>query len=208
MIHYWPFWIAGASTAVVGFVLFRRTPSGRQTWDWVKINMPIFGTMVRKVAISRSLRTLGAMIGAGVPVLDAMRLCADVSNNYFYEQLWQRVQDQVATGKRICEALAGSPLFPPMLVQMISTGEETGKLDKVLQRVSGFYDQEVEASLKTTDRNDRADHDFRHGRGRRRHCHVAVAADLLAQPSRGMRENARIPAGQQTILAICLTRIA
>ncbi len=149
MIHYWPFWIAGAVAAVVGLVLFRRTPRGKQTWDWLKIQTPLFGTMVRKVAISRSLRTLGAMIGSGVPVLDAIRLCADVANNYFYEQLWLRVQEQVATGKRICEALAGSPLFPPMLVQMISTGEETGKLDKVLDRVSGFYDQEVEGSLKT-----------------------------------------------------------
>ncbi len=105
--------------------------------------------MARKVAISRSIRTLGGMIGAGVPVLEAIRLCADVSSNYYYERLWLGVLDQVATGKRICEALAGTPLIPPMLIQMIATGEETGKLDKVLQRVSGFYDQEVEGALKT-----------------------------------------------------------
>ena len=153
MIHYWPFWIAGSVAAVVGLVLFRRTPRGKQTWDWLKIQTPLFGTMVRKVAISRSLRTLGAMIGSGVPVLDAIRLCADVANNYFYEQLWLRVQEQVATGKRICEALAGSPLFPPMLVQMISTGEETGKLDKVLDRVSGFMDQRGRGYAKNPDRN-------------------------------------------------------
>jgi type IV pilus assembly protein PilC len=149
LIDYWPAWLAGAVAIVVGLVVSRRTPGGLQIWDWCKIHAPLFGPMVRKVAISRSIRTLGSMIGAGVPVLEAIRLCADVSSNFYYERLWLEVLDQVATGKRICEALAGTPLIPPMLVQMISTGEETGKLDKVLQRVSSYYDQEVEGALKT-----------------------------------------------------------
>jgi type IV pilus assembly protein PilC len=149
LLQYWPFWIAAAIVLIAGLIYSRRTPRGLQAWDWVKIRAPLFGAMARKVAISRSIRTLGGMIAAGVPVLEAIRLCADVSSNYYYERLWLGVLDQVATGKRICEALAGTPLIPPMLIQMISTGEETGKLDKVLQRVSGYYDQEVEGALKT-----------------------------------------------------------
>ena len=82
-------------------------------------------------------------------MLDALRLCAEVSGNYHYERLWYDVRDQVTAGKRICEVLSGNPLFPRVLVQMIASGEETGKLDYVLERVSTYYDQEVDTSLKT-----------------------------------------------------------
>jgi len=101
------------------------------------------------VVISRSLRTLGAMVGAGVSILDALKLSAEVSGNFFYEQLWMKVLDDVTGGDRICESLAGEPLFPSTLVQMIGAGEDTGKLDHVLEKVSSHYDQEVEMSIKT-----------------------------------------------------------
>jgi type IV pilus assembly protein PilC len=150
LIHHWPWFLVGAIATIVGLVFAKRTPHGTQAWHWLKINFPIIGPMVRKVAISRSVRTLGSMVAAGVPVLDALRLCADVSNNFYYERMWMHVIEQVTSGKQICEGLADNPLFPPMLVQMISTGEATGKLDRVLEKVSIYYDQEVDASIKTT----------------------------------------------------------
>ncbi len=104
--------------------------------------------MNRKVVISRSIRTLGTMLSSGIPVLDALDLAAEVSGNYYYEQLWRRVAQEVMGGKQVFESLATSKLFPPMLVQMISAGEQTGKLGSVLERVSNYYDQEVETSLK------------------------------------------------------------
>ena len=137
------------SLLVGGFFYGKRTEPGRKVWDWMKINMPIIGPMFRKVAISRSIRTLGTMIASGVPMLDAFRLSSEVAGNYYYEQLWLDVLEQVTAGKQIHETLHGNPLFPPMLVQMISSGEETGKLDDVLAKVSNYYDQEVETSLKT-----------------------------------------------------------
>ncbi len=149
MINYWPLWVAGAVAMVAGFFFGKRTDEGKRLWDWCKINVPLGGPMLRKVIISRSIRTLGTMLASGVPVLDALRMCADVAGNYFYERLWLHVLDQVTSGKQIWESLANNPLFPPMLVQMISTGESTGKLDIVLERVSGYYDQEVESSIKT-----------------------------------------------------------
>jgi type IV pilus assembly protein PilC len=149
LIEYWPFWLAGCVALAAGFFFGKRTEQGKQIWDGFKIHAPLSGAMLRKVIISRSIRTLGTMVASGVPVLDAIRLCADVAGNFYYERLWLRVLDQVTGGKQICEALAGNPLFPPMLVQMISTGEETGKLDIVLERVSTYYDHEVESSLKT-----------------------------------------------------------
>ena len=149
-LDYWQFWLAGSVALVVGFVLGKRTQPGRQAWDWVKINAPILGPMFRKVVISRSIRTLGTMLSSGVPMIDSIKLCAEVSGNYYYEQLWLQVLDQVNGGKRICEVLAGTTLMPRVLAQMISSGEETGKLDHVLERVSTYYDQEVETALKTT----------------------------------------------------------
>ena len=78
----------------------------------VKIHIPLIGPIFRKVTISRSIRTLGTMLASGVPMLDAIKLSGEVSGNCHYEKTWQEVRDQVTTGKRICEVLAGNGLFP------------------------------------------------------------------------------------------------
>lgn len=146
---YWYFWLGGAVLLVAGYVFAKRTEQGRRVLDLVKLHLPILGPMFRKVTISRSISTLGTMLANGVPMLEAVKLCGQVSGNYHYEKTWERVRDQLTTGKRICEVLAGDPLFPPVLVQMIASGEETGKLDYVLERVSGYYDHEVDTAIKT-----------------------------------------------------------
>jgi type IV pilus assembly protein PilC len=150
LLDYWPLWIVVAIGGTIGFVFGKRTEAGRQALDWVMINLPIVGPMVRKVTISRSIRTLGTMVASGVSMLDAIRLTAEVSGNYYYERIWLRVLDEITQGNRIVDALRNEPLLPPTLVQMIGAGEETGKLDTVLAKVSGYYDREVETSLKAT----------------------------------------------------------
>lgn len=150
MLHHWYLWLLGGAAAVAGFIYGRRTEIGRKILDWLKINSPIVGPLFRKVTISRSIRTLGTMLASGVPVMDAIRLAGAVSSNYYYEKLWEKVLDEVSGGKRICEILQGNPLFPRVLVQMIAAGEDTGKLDEVLEKVSTYYDGEVETSLKAT----------------------------------------------------------
>jgi type IV pilus assembly protein PilC len=149
LIHYWVLWLIAVVAAVVGFCFGRRTEQGRIAWDWLVINCPLLGAIYRKVILSRSIRTLATMVAAGVPVIDSIKLCSEVAVNIHYKKVWDRVLDQVTAGQRIHEALAGNPLVPNVLVQMIASGEETGKLDYVLERVSNYYDQEVEASLKT-----------------------------------------------------------
>ncbi len=149
MLNHWYYWLAGCVALILGIVYGKRTDPGRRTWDLIKINLPILGTMFRKVAISRSLRTLGTMVRSGVSMLDALRLSGEVAGNYYFEKMWAAVLDQVTSGRQIHEALSEHNLFPPMLVQMISSGEQTGKLDLVLEKVSGYYDREVENSLKT-----------------------------------------------------------
>ncbi len=149
LIDHWYFWLAGAIAAGTAYFLGRKTTLGRQILDTAKIHLPILGSLFRKVTISRSIRTLGTMLSSGVPMLDALKLCGEVAGNYQYEMLWQKVRDEVTAGRRICEVLQGTPLIPPVLIQMIASGEETGKLDYVLERVSSYYDREVEMAIKT-----------------------------------------------------------
>jgi len=148
LLGHWYLWLAAGVLLIVGFLWGKRTEPGRRALDWTKIHLPIVGAMFRKVTISRSIRTLGTMLASGVPVMEAIRLAGEVSGNFYYEQLWRQVLDEVTGGRRICEVLRGNPLFPRVLVQMIASGEETGKLDRVLERVSAYYDSEVETSVK------------------------------------------------------------
>jgi type IV pilus assembly protein PilC len=89
------------------------------------------------------------MLHCGLPVLEALRLTSEVAGNILYEKLWLKAVDEVTEGNEICDTLKGSTLFPPTIVQMISAGEQTAKLGEVLEKVSNYYDQEVETSIKT-----------------------------------------------------------
>lgn len=151
LLDYWYLWAAGLVSAILGIAFGRKTEPGRKILDWVMIHLPIVGTMSRKVTISRSIRTLGTMVASGVSIVEAIRLTAEVAANWYYEQAWLRVLEQITEGRRICDAMHDErALFPPTLVQMIGAGEDTGKLDIVLVKVSTFYDREVETSLKAT----------------------------------------------------------
>lgn len=148
MLGYWWAWLIGLVALIVGIIYGKRTESGRLIWDTIKINLPLIGPMTRKVVISRSVRTLGTMLSSGIPMLDALKLTSEVAGNVHYERLWDQVSEEVTCGNQVCESLGKSTLFPPMLIQMVSAGEQTGKLGQVLERVSNYYDQEVETSLK------------------------------------------------------------
>jgi type IV pilus assembly protein PilC len=146
----WYFYIIGGGLLVFGFLSMKKKPWGRKALDWFWLHVPILGTMFRKVSISRSIRTLATTINAGVPVLEALELSSAVSNNIFYEECWLQVADQVAGGQQIYEALEGNTLFPATLIQMISSGEQTGKLGLVLDKVSDYYDKEVANAVKAS----------------------------------------------------------
>jgi type IV pilus assembly protein PilC len=151
LIGYWYLWILLGVGLVLAYTFGRKTEPGRKILDWIKINLPIVGSMSRKVTLSRSVRTFGTMVASGVPVLEGIRLTAEVASNWYYEQAWLRVLEQITEGRRIADALQEErDLFPPTLVQMIGAGEETGKLDIVLAKISTYYDREVETTLKAT----------------------------------------------------------
>lgn len=150
LLDYWYLWILGVIAVGAIYYFGRSSTAGRRLIDWTKLNLPLTGSLMRKIILSRSIRTLGTMIGSGVSMLDAIRLASEVSGNIYYQQVWDGVLERITQGDRVAQSLQGSKLFPPALVQMISSGEETGKLDKVLAKVSTHYDREVELNIKST----------------------------------------------------------
>ena len=149
LTHYWYLWLIGVLGTVIGTVVASRTRAGRKFLDSFKIRIPIVGTAYRKVILGRSIHTLGTLLESSVPLLDSLQLTAEVCGNYEYEQAWMVVRTAVTNGNRINQSLVGNHLFPKTLIQMIAAGEETGKLDYVLKKVSGYYEGEVETALKT-----------------------------------------------------------
>jgi type IV pilus assembly protein PilC len=144
------YWILLGLAVIVGSILYVRSRRwGRKSFDWMWLHLPVFGPLMTKVALSRSMRTLATTINAGVPMLDALQLSGGTANNVLYEESWKDVADKVEAGKQIHEVLEGNKLFPPTVVQMISSGEKTGKLGTVLNKVSDYFDREVETSIKT-----------------------------------------------------------
>lgn len=149
MTAYWPWYVGVTTVVIVASVVLSRQKSGRIFLDWLKIHLPPFHVLTRKVALSRSLRTLSTTLNAGVPMLEALQLSAGTSNNHFYESCWNQVSEQVTTGRQVHEALQGQSLFPKMVVQMIASGEKTGRLGNVLEKVSDYLEREVANTVKT-----------------------------------------------------------
>jgi type IV pilus assembly protein PilC len=143
----WPLIIIGEIGAVFGFKKWVNSESGRQRWDAIKLKMPIFGPLVRKTALARFGRTLSALVRSGVPILESLDIVAETSGNYVVAQAVRDTQLAVKRGDPLSRKLEDHPVFPPMVVQMMAVGEETGALDEMLDKIADFYDQEVEATV-------------------------------------------------------------
>jgi type IV pilus assembly protein PilC len=120
----------------------------REKLDPVKLKMPVFGKLFQKIAIARFTRNFGAMIHAGVPILQALEIVGETSGNIVIERATKAVQESVRTGHSLAGPLADHPVFPPMVTQMMAVGEDTGALDTMLAKVADFYDQEVESTTE------------------------------------------------------------
>jgi len=127
---------------------FKRHPKVRNVVDPMKLKMPVFGNLFQKIAISRFSRNLGTMIHAGVPILQSLDIVADTTGNVVVGRAVRDVQESVRQGESLSRPLNHHPVFPPMVVQMMSVGEDTGALDEMLHKISEFYDQEVEATTE------------------------------------------------------------
>jgi type IV pilus assembly protein PilC len=122
----------------------KNTDAVRKVVDPLKLRMPVFGQLVRKIAIARFTRNFANMIAGGVPILTALNVVGETSGNYVIAQATQRIAESVRTGQSITKPLATEPVFPPMVVQMMAVGEDSGSLDTMLMKIADFYDDEVE----------------------------------------------------------------
>lgn len=145
---YWYIWLS--IPVIIGFLFKRwvKTARGREIFDATMLKLPLFGILLRKVAVAKFTRTLGTLVKSGVPILQAMETVAQTSGNKIVELAIMKAREAVREGERIAEPLKKSGVFPPMVVQMISVGEETGNLDIMLSKIADFYDQEVEVAVK------------------------------------------------------------
>ncbi|OGD21802.1 MAG: hypothetical protein A2W03_11640 [Candidatus Aminicenantes bacterium RBG_16_63_16] len=132
---------------VVGFRYFRKTEQGRWVTDRWILKIPLFGELLRKVAISRITRTLSTLVSGGVPMLEALRITSSTAGNIIIESAIMNARQSVAEGKSLTEAFKETGQFPFMLTQMVSVGEATGTLDEMLSKLADFYDEEVDAAV-------------------------------------------------------------
>jgi type IV pilus assembly protein PilC len=145
------YWYVPVIVVVGGFIAYRmyvRTEQGRTNVDAMKLRVPVVGDLLLKISVSRFARTFGTLIASGVPVLRAMEIVVETAGNRVVGETIKRARSSVKEGERISGPLFQSRIFPVMVTQMIAVGEETGRLDQMLSKVSDFYDTEVDATLK------------------------------------------------------------
>lgn len=138
---------------IVGLVIFgyafkrwKNSPGGKKVWDNFVLRMPIFGGLIKKNAIARFTRTLGVLVNSGVSILDALEISAHTAGNYVIESAILKARKSVGEGKSIAGPLRQSGVFPPLVTQLIEIGEKSGRLSDMLNKVSDFYEEEVDAA--------------------------------------------------------------
>jgi len=145
-------WVFVFSALIVGAgVAFlqarKRSYKFRKSTDAAFLKAPVFGSLLRKVAVARFTRTLGTMIASGVPILDGLDIVSRTAGNVIVEEALMDVKAAISEGKTIAEPLSESDVFPGMVVQMIAVGEETGAMENMLSKIADFYDDEVDAAV-------------------------------------------------------------
>lgn len=145
--NFWVLGIVGVGL-VFAWKYIRKNPKTLEITDDIFLKLPIFGPLLRKVAVARFTRTLGTMISSGVPILEALDITARAAGNKIVEKAIYRARASISEGKTIAEPISQSKVFPSMVCQMINVGEQTGALDTMLGKIADFYDDEVDAAVK------------------------------------------------------------
>jgi type IV pilus assembly protein PilC len=143
-----PFVIGGIFAFLFGFKKVVSTERGAYLFDKALLATPLFGSLLRKVAVARFTRTMGTMLSSGVPILDALEIVSRAAGNKIVEEALLSVREKVSQGSQMAEPLAKTNVFPNMVVQMIAVGESTGAMDVMLTKIADFYDDEVESTVE------------------------------------------------------------
>ena len=147
LLSRWYWYVSGVIGIIVLYQIIVHIPVGKWGVDWVKYNMPLFGPIIAKTAISRFSRTLGTLMASGVPVLNALAIVKETSGNDVVASAIQKVHDAVKEGEGIAPPLSATKIFPEMVISMVEVGEETGKLPEMLDKIANTYDEEVDNAV-------------------------------------------------------------
>lgn len=145
---FWWIIFPGIYGSYYGFRKYTKSEVGKPVWDKTKLKIPIVGNLIHKISVARFTRTFGTLLKSGVPILQAIEITGQTSGNYVIEMAMNKIQNSVREGESIGKPLEASGVFPPMVNQMVSVGEETGALDAMLEKIADFYDSEVETAVE------------------------------------------------------------
>jgi type IV pilus assembly protein PilC len=145
--RYLIFLLVAGGGSVYAWLYFIKTPVGRQFWDARRIKLPIFGVIAHKICLARFTRTLASLIRSGVPILEVLQIVSQTVGNVIMEKAIKTAAVDIERGESISASLGKHPIFPVMIIRMITAGEQTGKIDNMLERVSDFLDEEIETTL-------------------------------------------------------------
>jgi type II secretory pathway component PulF len=146
--HYWFLMVPAVALFVWGVIRYVRTPAGKWKWDGIKLRLPIFGPLFQKTALSRFARVFGAMQKSGLAMILTLDIVSETVGNVVLARGIEEIREGVREGKGLAGPMEAAGLFPPLVVQMVAVGEETGELEPLLNRVSDYYDMEVEYTLR------------------------------------------------------------
>jgi type IV pilus assembly protein PilC len=145
--HYLLYLIILAGAGVWAWLHFIKTKQGREFWDTHRIKLPVFGAIAHKICLARFTRTLASLVRSGVPILEVLQIVSQTVGNVVMEKSIKSAASDIERGEGISNALAKYPVFPTMIIRMMSAGEQTGNIDNMLERVANFLDEEIETTL-------------------------------------------------------------
>jgi len=139
--------LAAIGAAIYGWISFLKTKNGRHFWDRTRIKLPIFGVIAHKICLGRFTRTLASLIRSGVPILEVLQIVSNTVGNVVMENAIRTAAADIERGEGISAALGKHPVFPSMIIRMVTAGEQTGKIENMLERISDFLDDEIQTTL-------------------------------------------------------------
>jgi type IV pilus assembly protein PilC len=147
LANYLPYIVVTLILAIMGFKAILKSKKGRYTFDTIMLKMPVIGNVIRKVTVARFTRTMGTLLSSGVPILDAMEIVGKTSGNVVVQEAIMYARAKISEGKDLATPLMETAIMPPMVVQMIGVGEQTGALDNMLNKIADFYEEEVDVAV-------------------------------------------------------------
>jgi type IV pilus assembly protein PilC len=147
LVHNFIYIIIIAGSIVFGWLYYIKTPTGRRFWDSRRIKLPIFGGIAHKICLARFASTFASLVRSGVPILEVLAIVKNTVGNVIMEAAIETAATDIERGEGISNALSKHPIFPTMIIRMLQAGEQTGKIDAMLERVAGFLDEEIETTL-------------------------------------------------------------